>query len=65
MLDALAALQALMLGGAPGRTEVAALSRLVDGTPAAADAGLGDVVAAIRLRAKIELLRCGREAGQV
>jgi hypothetical protein len=62
VLEALRALQYSLLGASSDAgQEVAALLRLADTTNAVADAALADVLAAIRLRAKIELLRRGVE----
>jgi hypothetical protein len=64
VLEALRALQHGLLGAtADSGQQVAALLRLADTTHGVADAGLADVLAAIRLRAKIELLRRGAETG--
>jgi len=62
VLEALRALQhGLLDASGDAGQQVAALLRLADATNVVADAGLADVLAAIRLRAKIELLRRGVE----
>ena len=64
MLDALERLQNSMLGTAGEPTdELAALARLAAMPLDAADPGLAELLAAIRLRAKIELLQRGVESG--
>jgi len=57
MLDELAALQRAMLGGGISPARLAALAALADQPGLAADQLLGDVVAAVSLRAKVELAR--------
>lgn len=57
MLDELAALQHAMLGGRISPDRLAALAQLADQPGVAADPRLADVVAAVSLRAKVELAR--------
>lgn len=57
MLDELAALQRAMLGGAISPARLAALASLSDQSGLAADPRLADLVAAVSLRAKVELAR--------
>lgn len=62
LLEALSQLQkALLLGLGDSEAEVEALALLTTETPEPADPGLAAALAAIRLRAKIELLRQGIE----
>ena len=62
LLEALSQLQKTLLSGlGDGETEVETLALLATETPEAADPGLALALAAIRLRAKIELLRRGIE----
>jgi hypothetical protein len=57
MLDELASLQRAMLGGGISAARLAALAALADQPGVAADARLADLVAAVSLRAKVELAR--------
>lgn len=57
MLDELAALQRAMLGGAISPARLASLASLADHPGLAADPRLGELVAAVSLRAKVELAR--------
>ncbi|WP_158639032.1 flagellar assembly protein FliX [Elioraea rosea] len=57
MLDELAGLQRAMLGGRISPERLAALAQLADEPGVAADPRLADVVAAVSLRAKVELAR--------
>ncbi len=57
MLDELAALQRAMLGGRVSEESLASLAALADQPGIAADPHLADVVAAVSLRAKVELAR--------
>ncbi|MCU0987385.1 MAG: hypothetical protein MUC89_21005 [Acetobacteraceae bacterium] len=57
MLDELAALQRAMLGGGISPARLAALAALADQPGLAADQRLAEVVAAVSLRAKVELAR--------
>ncbi len=57
MLDELAALQRAILGGGISPARLAALASLADQPGLAADPRLGEVVAAVSLRAKVELAR--------
>jgi hypothetical protein len=60
LLDALSALQQALLSPlADGEPEIAALTRLAAEIPETTDPGLSALLAPIRLRAKIELLRRG------
>lgn len=57
MLDELAQLQRAMLGGGLSPSRLAALAALADQPGVAADSRLAEVVAAVSLRAKVELAR--------
>lgn len=57
MLEELAALQRAMLGGAISPARLASLAALSDQAGLAADPRLADLVAAVSLRAKVELAR--------
>jgi hypothetical protein len=59
VLAALRELQHGLLNALPQEDQVAGLARLAEISPAVTDPGLADVLSAIRLRAKIELLRRG------
>jgi hypothetical protein len=64
LLDALRELQHGLLSETEDKPEnIARLARLFGGAPAVADPQLADLLAAIRLRARIELLRRGAETG--
>ena len=57
MLAALAALQKALLDGGDPEPGLAGLARLVDAAPPACDPILAGIVSAIRLRARLEILR--------
>ncbi len=63
LLDALQDLQRDLLAPVDDQAQISGLARLAEAIPAVTDPGLADVLAAIRLRAKIELLRRGLEPG--
>ncbi len=64
ILDALAALQRGLLGGDAGGA-LARLASLIEGVPLAADPRLAALLAAVALRARIELARRGTDAQPV
>jgi hypothetical protein len=63
VLAALQELQRGLLRDSSQEAQIAGLARLAEIAPAVTDPGLADVLAAIRLRARIELLRLGVETG--
>ena len=64
LLEALASLQKELLAGGDAALNLSRLSALVDMTSAAHDPALAHVLASIRLRAKLEILRLSREFGR-
>lgn len=57
VLEALSALQGALLAGAPDAPALSRLAALADQVPAAADPALAGLVAAVVLRARVELAR--------
>jgi Class II flagellar assembly regulator len=64
LLEALAGLQKELLAGGDAALSLSRLSALVDMTSAAHDPALAHVLARIRLRARLEILRLSRDFGR-